>query len=69
MLSSRFLANSDFAQLYADATLELTDSLFSDGTAGDIVADWVEMLADQNIVDAATVQANADAIVAAFPAG
>lgn len=55
--------------MYADATAELTESLFTSGTAAEIVIDWIDVLADQDIVDSATVQADADAILAAFPAG
>lgn len=67
VLSTRFLSIDEFAQMYTDASDELTETLFTSGTADDIVATWVEVLTGQDIVDSATVQADAAAIVAAFP--
>lgn len=67
VLSSRFLADADFAQMYTDATAALTESLFDSGNAADVVADWTAVLATQDVVDTATVAADAAAITAAFP--
>lgn len=67
VLSERFLAIDDFAQMYDDAVAELTETLFADGTADDIIAEWVEVLATQDIVDTATIESDAAAIRRAYP--
>lgn len=69
VLVSRFMENDAFAQLYAERTAELTDSLFASGIAAEVVATWVDVLGDQasEVVDAATIEADAAAILAALP--
>ena len=62
------MANDEFAQLYAESTTELTESLFASGAAADILDEWVEVLSEQatDLVDTATIQAEADAILASI---
>ena len=69
MLVERFMADDEFAQLYADATSELTESLFASGAAAEVVDTWVEVLSEQaaDLVDTATIEAEADAILASVP--
>ncbi len=69
VLVNRFMANDTFAQMYADATTDLTSSLFESGLAADVVAAWADLLSDQasDIVDTATIEADAAAILAAMP--
>lgn len=69
VLSSRFLADDEFAQMYADATAELLVALFDSGLAADVVARWSDTLEDQavGVVDTATISADAAAILAAIP--
>ena len=69
VLVNRFMANDTFAQMYAEATADLTDSLFESGAAVEAVASWVEVLTSQasDLVDTATIEADAAAILAAMP--
>jgi hypothetical protein len=64
------MAEDEFAQLYADATSELTQSLFVSGAAAQIVDTWVDVLSEQasELVDPATIEAEADAILASIQA-
>ncbi len=68
VLVDRFMANEAFAQLYEDAIVELTDTMFTSSAAADVVASWVQTLTDQaaDLVDASTIQADADAILASI---
>lgn len=65
VLSERFLAVSEFSALYDEALVELAASLYDSGAASDIVATWVEVLGEQaaDLVDASTIQAEAEAIL------
>ncbi|MCP5031845.1 MAG: hypothetical protein GY939_08585 [Actinomycetia bacterium] len=69
VLASRFLANDTFEAMVDEATVELTETLYRSGAADDIVETWVSVLtADAaGLVDAATIEAEAEAIVAEFP--
>ncbi len=70
VLSSRFLETEAFHALYAEATTELTASLFTSGEADAIVAAWVDVLSSDaaDLVASTTVDGDAAAIVATFPA-
>lgn len=67
VLAERFLADDTFAVFYQQARAELLETLFADGTAVDIIDSWLEVLATQPIVDAETLAAEADAVLAAIP--
>ncbi len=69
VLVNRFMANDIFAQMYADATADLTQSLFGSGEAVNVVATWSELLTTQanGVVDAGTIDTEAAAIIAAMP--
>ncbi len=64
VLVDRFMANDDFAALYASKTSELTDQLFTSGTVDDVLANWTELLINDaaDLVPASSVMANAAAI-------
>ncbi len=70
VLANRFKADDNFAQMYADATAAMTESLFESGLAENVVATWVDVLSSQasGAVDTATIEAEAAAIIAAMPA-
>ena len=69
VLANRFLANDAFAEMYSDATIELSGSLFESGLAAEVVSAWTDVLDIQasGIVDTATIEADAAAILAAIP--
>ena len=67
ILVNRFLADDDFAALYDAAMASLTNDLFADGTADEIITVWTSVLESQTIVDIATINADADAVTSAFP--
>ncbi|MCB1026953.1 MAG: CotH kinase family protein, partial [Microthrixaceae bacterium] len=69
ILSQRFLADDDFSRMYDEATAELTEVLFTDGTAEQILANWVTTLQSDagDLIDEATVEADASAIREQFP--
>lgn len=70
VLSTRFLADADFAALYQQTLDELTEALFSSGAATEVVEQWVDTLtAATDLVPTATVESEAGAIAASFPAG
>ncbi len=56
VLVERFLEVEEFAAMYADATAELTSTLYASGAAEDIVDTWVEVLSAQasDLVDSTT---------------
>jgi spore coat protein CotH len=62
---NRFLANDEFAALYDAAVVELTEELFDSGAFEDTVASWSQVLVQgaSDIVDAATIQAEADVLL------
>ncbi len=68
VLAERFLADADFAASYDDAVAELTAAMYTSGAADDIVAAWVAVLTEQaaELVDVATIQAEADAVLASI---
>ena len=70
VLVERFMAEDEFAQLYADATSELTQSLYVSGAAAQVVDTWFDVLSEQasDLVDPATIEAEADAILASIQA-
>jgi hypothetical protein len=57
--------------MYDAAVVELTETLFTDGTANEIVQRWVTVLTEQagDLVSAEAVEADAETVRAAFPAG
>ncbi len=63
VLVERFMANDEFSQLYDAAVVELTETLFADGTAQAIIDTWVDVLATQDIVDTATIESDANAVL------
>ncbi|MCP5026243.1 MAG: hypothetical protein GY929_08150 [Actinomycetia bacterium] len=70
VLSERFRSIDEFASMIDTATAELTESLYADGTANEILATWVEVLTSKagGLVTADQVASEAGAIEAAFPA-
>ncbi len=64
VLVDRFMANDEFAALYASKTIELTDQLFTSGTVDDVLANWSDMLINDaaDLVPASSVTADAAAI-------
>ncbi|MFK8025071.1 MAG: CotH kinase family protein [Ilumatobacter sp.] len=68
VLSERFLADDAFTAMYSEALVELSASMYESGTAADIVATWTAVLTEQasDLVDASTIQAEADAILASI---
>jgi spore coat protein CotH len=68
ILAERFMANDDFAELYAEAIADLTESMYNSGTAADIIDTWTEVLTEQagDLVDESTIRAEADAILASI---
>jgi spore coat protein CotH len=71
ILVDRFNSVPEFAALYDAAVVELTETLFTDGTADEIVQRWVTVLTEQagDLVSAEAVEADAETVRAAFPAG
>ena len=69
VLSDRFLSVPEFSELYDDAVVSLTGSLFESGLAQDVVDTWASTLTENasDLVDPAVIAANADALVQAFP--
>ena len=65
VLVERFLEVDEFDAMYAAATAELTDTLYASGAAEEIIDTWVDVLSTDatDLVDVATIQADADAIV------
>lgn len=64
VLVDRFLADPDFAALYAQAKVDLQSELIASGTAQGILDDWVAVLKAQasDLVPAATVDSEAAAL-------
>lgn len=65
VLVDRFMADSDFAALYASATVELTEQLFTSGTVDEVIANWSDVLINgaTELVSEATVSAEAAALI------
>ena len=65
VLVDRFLAEEDFAELYASATEELRELLFASGTVDEVIANWTDVLINgaSDLVSEATVTAEASALV------
>ncbi|MCC6855653.1 MAG: CotH kinase family protein [Microbacteriaceae bacterium] len=70
VLSERFLANSDFAALVTSAKTTLTETLYTSGTADQILDEWVTVLKGQasDLVSASTVESEAAAVRSYFSA-
>ena len=68
ILSERFLANAEFQALYDAKTTELTQTLFGSGAADEVLDRWVDVLSANaaDLVDGATIEAEADDIRAYF---
>ena len=64
VLVDRFLADADFAALYAQAKVDLQEELITSGAAQGILGDWVAVLRAQasDLVPAATVDSEAAAL-------
>ncbi len=64
VLVDRFMANDDFAALYAAKTDQLTEQLFTSGTVDDVLANWTDLLSNDatDLVPASTVTSEAAAI-------
>lgn len=66
VLSERFLDNDEFKGLYQEKLEELSAALYDSGAAEDVLSSWVEVLGSTDLVDDATVEAEAAAIAAYF---
>jgi len=68
VLSERFLANSDFAALVTSAKTTLTETLYTSGTADQILDEWVTVLKAQasDLVSTSTVDSEAAAVRSYF---
>ncbi|MGA9279601.1 CotH kinase family protein [Ilumatobacter sp.] len=66
ILVERFMANDEFAALYAQKTEDLTELLFTSGTLDEVIADWSDVLIDEasDLVSQETVAAEAAALTA-----
>jgi spore coat protein CotH len=64
VLVERFTAVEEWADLVEQAKADLTEELYASGYAEDVLDQWVEVLTEQagDLVDADTVEAEADAI-------
>ena len=65
VLVDRFMADSDFAALYASKTAELSELLFASGTVDEVIANWADVLITgaSDLVSEATVTAEVAALV------
>jgi spore coat protein CotH len=70
ILVERFHANAEFEAVYQQKLTELRSELYESGTADEILARWVATLTEHatDLVDAATISDEADAIVNQFVA-
>jgi spore coat protein CotH len=70
ILVERFHANAEFEALYQQKLTELRSELYDSGTADEILARWVATLTEHatDLVDAATISEEADAIANQFVA-
>ena len=68
VLVERFTAVDEWADLVEQAKADLTEELFASGYAEEVLDRWVEVLTEQagDLVDADTVQQEADAIRTLF---
>ncbi len=66
ILAERFLANDDFAALYAAELERLQTDLVDSGTASDLLQNWTTTLIDgaSDLVDTATIQEESDDLAA-----
>lgn len=64
VLVDRFMANAEFIELYNAKTDELSELLFTSGTAASVVAEWSNLLAGEAgaLVDTTTLTAEAVAL-------
>ncbi len=64
VLVDRFMANAEFVELCNTKTTELTERLFTSGTAASTIADWSDLLAADagDLVDTTTLTAEAAAL-------
>jgi len=71
VLVQRFHANAEFEALYQERLVELKTQLYGSGAAADVLDTWVTLLKTQasDLVDPATVDAEAAKISAYFSAG
>ncbi|WP_061963028.1 CotH kinase family protein [Demequina aurantiaca] len=69
ILSERFLANADFSALYEAAVEDLTESLFTSGTAQEDLDTWSELLTSDasDLVDPDVLATEAQTLSDAFP--
>ncbi|RYV53021.1 CotH kinase family protein [Pengzhenrongella frigida] len=68
VLAERFMADDEFAALYASTLADLTATLYASGTAADIVRSWTTVLTDQagDLVSTETIDQEAAAITTYF---
>lgn len=67
ILSEKFLANADFEALYQEKLASLTQQLYADGTAQEILDRWVGVLQQAtDLVPAETITSEADSISQQF---
>ena len=66
VLAERFLADDEFSELYDAKTTELTELLFTNGIAADLIDTWTQLLVDgaPGLVSEATVESDASALTA-----
>ena len=62
----RFLGDDEFSELYDAKTTELTELLFTNGIAADLIDTWTQLLVDgaPGLVSEATVESDASALTA-----
>ncbi len=65
VLVERFMADDDFAALYATKAAELNELLFASGTVDEVIANWADVLINgaSDLVSEATVTAEAAALI------
>ena len=65
VLVDRFMADADFAALYAARTAELTETLFTSGTVDEVIAKWADVLINDSadLVSEETVAADVAALI------
>ena len=68
VLTERFVAIDEYAELVAEKTAELTSQLFDSGVAADVLAEWVALLEAEatDLVDEATIAEEAERIRASL---
>jgi spore coat protein CotH len=68
VLVERVMASEDLAARYEHALAELETQLYESGLAAELLAEWVDVLAASDLVDAATIDEEATRIATYFDA-